>query len=266
MRAGMKWGSLALAVSLMLGIRALPAVAGQSDVGDGLPDNGFSQSGPWNTRLPANVPLASNSAAIVANIAQDEQDTNGAWGLNTDTYSTPVFYVGRNTPVQDWTYSDCQNMPQLAPVIAGSLRNVPTPADLIASQGTDAVTTIYQPSTDTYWDFWRAQEDASGHWSACWGGKIEHYSQNPGIFSNPLGASASGLPLGAGLIISTTRSSWSSLAPRRTAFPGPPTATMATQREVTFPARGTPPDSLSDKRYEQITMGQRIPLAFLCLA
>jgi hypothetical protein len=179
---------------------ATQPLAAQSAVREGLRDNGFSKNGPWNTKLPPNVPLATNSAAIVASITQDEQDTNGAWVLNTDTFSTPIFYVSRNTPVQNWTYSDCQNLPQLAPVIAGSLENVPTPADLIASQGTDGSTTIYQPSTDTYWDFWRAQKDASGHWSACWGGKIEHYSHNPGIFTNPLGASASGLPLGAGVI------------------------------------------------------------------
>jgi hypothetical protein len=193
---------MAAAVSVALTVCAGPALAGQGAQATDThqrtrPVNGFSAKGPWNTPLPASVPLAPNSAAIVANIAQDEQDTNGAWSLNTDTYSTPIFYVGRNTAVQNWTYSDCQNMPQLASVIAPSLKNVPTPKNLIVSQGTDESTTIYQPSTDTYWDFWRAQEDASGHWSACWGGVIRHYSKNPGIFKNPLGASASGLPLGA---------------------------------------------------------------------
>ncbi len=208
MFASAKWGAVVAAVSLTLGMCAVPALAGvpapagqRADQGwTGRADNGFALTGPWNTKLPADVPLAADSAAVVANIAQDELSNYGSWGLNTDTYSTPIFYVGRDTPVQNWTYSDCQNMPQLAPVIAGSLKDVPTPANLIASQGTDASTTIYQPSTDTYWDFWRAQKDSSGHWSACWGGKIEHYSRNPGIFTNPLGASASGLPLGAGVI------------------------------------------------------------------
>lgn len=197
MRTGTRWGSIVAAAVMAFGVCAVPALAGQSGDGKAWPVNGFSPAGPWNTVLPADVPLAPNSAAIVANIAQDQADTNGLWGLNTDTYSTPIFYVGPHTPVQNWTYSDCQNLPQLAPVLAPSLKNVPTPANLIVSQGTDESTTIYQPSTDTYWDFWRAQEDASGHWSACWGGKIEHYSSNPGIFRNPLGASASGLPLGA---------------------------------------------------------------------
>jgi hypothetical protein len=194
-----KWGSVIAAASVTLAVCAAPALAGQHGNwrAGSWTDNGFALSGPWNTPLPTDVPLAPNSAAVVANIALDEQDTNGAWGVNTDTYSTPIFYVGRDTPVQRWSFSDCLNMPQLASVIAQSLAAVPTPANLIVSQGTDASTTIYQPSTDTYWDFWRAQKDASGHWSACWGGEIKHYSRNPGIFKNPLGASASGLPLGA---------------------------------------------------------------------
>jgi hypothetical protein len=209
MRTRARWGSIGVAAALAVTGCAAPALAGAVQGGNGgvsshpshrhgrAPDNGFSRTGPWNTPLPASVPLAPNSAAIVANIAQDEQDTNGAWGVNTDTFSTPIFDVGRHTPVQTWTYSDCQDLPQLAKVIAPSLKDVPTPANLIASQGTDGSTTIYQPSTDTYWDFWRAQKDASGHWSACWGGRIKHYSKNPGIFASPLGTTASGLPLGA---------------------------------------------------------------------
>jgi hypothetical protein len=91
-------------------------------------------------------------------------------------------------------------MPQLAPVIADTLSSVPTPANMLVSKGTDNSVAIYQPSTDTYWDFWRAAQDANRNWSACWGGKIEHYTTNPGIFTNPLGATATGLPLGAFLI------------------------------------------------------------------
>ncbi len=203
MRAGAKWGSVVMSALLALAVGAAPALAGPQGIAQAgsplhhRPVNGFARGGPWNTPLPANVPLAPNSAAIVANIALDQQTNFASWGLNTDTYSTPIIYVGRHAPVQNWTYSDCQDLPQLAPVLAPSLKDVPTPANLIVSQGTDESTTIYQPSTDTYWDFWRAEKDASGHWSACWGGKIEHYSHNPGIFDNPLGATATGLPLGA---------------------------------------------------------------------
>ncbi|GAA3818808.1 hypothetical protein GCM10022226_44150 [Sphaerisporangium flaviroseum] len=180
------------------------AASGPSPAGDGdatrarrHPTNGFSPTGVWNTKLPRNVALAPNSQAIVDNIQLDKVNNYGSWAINTDTYSTPIYHVGPHTPRRRWTFSDCLNMPELAPVIADSIASVPTPPDMIVSQGTDASVTIYQPSTDTYWDFWRAEKDTSGNWSACWGGKIEHYSKNPGIFENPLGATATGLPFGA---------------------------------------------------------------------
>ena len=186
-------------VTLTLGFAVQGPSAGARSAPHGRdrPTNGFSPRSPWNTKLPANVPLAPNSAAVVANIAQDKQDNFGSWAINTDTYSAPIYYVGRTTPRRTWTFSDCLDMPQLAPVIAASLVDVPTPPDMLVSQGTDESVAIYQPSTDTYWDFWRAQQDASGQWSACWGGRIDHYSTNPGIFDNPLGATATGLPFGA---------------------------------------------------------------------
>lgn len=165
--------------------------------GGSRPTNGFSRSGPWNTRLPKHVPLAPNSQAIVNNIKLDKENNYGSWAINTDTYSAPIYHVGPHTPRLRWRFSDCLGLPELAPVIAGSLAAVPTPPDMIVSQGTDASVAIYQPSTDTYWDFWRAEKDDAGNWSACWGGKIEHYSANPGIFDVPLGATATGLPFGA---------------------------------------------------------------------
>jgi hypothetical protein len=191
-----RWIPLLLGLLSMIGgVATVPATTAHG--GSHRPTNGFARHGVWNTRLPRNVALAPNSAAIVHNILLDKQNNYGSWGINTDTYSTPIYRVAADTPPQRWTFSDCLDMPQLAPVIADSLAAVPTPPDLIVSQGTDESVTIYQPSTDTYWDFWRAEKDADGHWSACWGGKITHYSGNPGIFPNPLGATATGLPLGA---------------------------------------------------------------------
>ena len=47
--------------------------------------------------------------------------------------------------------------------------------------------------------------NAAARWSACWGGKIEHYSRNPGIFTNPLGAVATGLPATAARLATPKR-------------------------------------------------------------
>jgi hypothetical protein len=81
-----------------------------------------------------------------------------------------------------------------------ALASVPTLPGMVASNGTDGEIAIYDPATDRYWDFWRASVDDQGQWSACWGGKIENYSKNPGVFEPPLGATATGLALGAFLI------------------------------------------------------------------
>src|SRR5262245_34539912 len=189
---------MAVFSALALVLSSTQAMA--TEAGRHRPTNQFSASGPWNTKLPRHVPLAPNSAAIVANIKADKENNFQVWAFNAHTWSAPVYRVGPFTPRLRWTFSDCLGLPELAPVIADTLSSVPTPPGMLVSQGTDNEVAIYQPATDTYWDFWRAEQDADGNWSACWGGKIEHYSRNPGIFPNPLGAVATGLPLGAFLI------------------------------------------------------------------
>jgi hypothetical protein len=190
----------ALATGLTTGlVDAGPAIAhdrGGAHAPD-RPTNGFARNGPWNTRLPRQVPLAGNSQAIVDNISLDKQNNFGSWAINTDEYSAPIYYVGHDTPKRRWTWTNCLGLPDQSAVIGDSLAAVPTLPDMIVSKGTDESVAIYQPSTDTYWDFWRAEKDANGNWSACWGGKIDHYSRNKGIFTNPLGATATGLPFGA---------------------------------------------------------------------
>lgn len=155
------------------------------------PTNGFARSSPWNTRLPARIPLDPRSREIVANLKADKDNSYAVWPLVTDTFSAPIYTVGPDAPVQTWkdrwSSDECFNTGAIDPEFVSSLAAVPTLPDMITSNGTDNEIAIYQPSTDTYWDFWRARVDDTGQWSACWGGKIEHYSKNPGIHRYPLG-------------------------------------------------------------------------------
>jgi hypothetical protein len=65
---------------------------------------------------------------------------------------------------------------------------------------TDKEITIYQPSTDKEWEFWQFQKyNASGDWSACWGGVIDNVSTSNGIFPSNTGATATSLPLLGGV-------------------------------------------------------------------
>jgi hypothetical protein len=200
-------GALTLALTCALVLIGVPTAGVASSSGSSWhrPTNGFSPFGPWNTKLPRRIPLDPNSQAIVNNLKADKDNSVGVWPLMTDTFSAPIYVVGPNTPVQTWhdrwSFDECFNTGDgPPPEFVDTLAAVPTLPDMITSLGTDNEIAIYQPSTDTYWDFWRARKDDTGQWSACWGGKIEHYSRNPGIHRFPLGGTASGLPLGAFLI------------------------------------------------------------------
>jgi hypothetical protein len=44
------------------------------------------------------------------------------------------------------------------------------------------------------------QKTSTGGWRACWGGKMTNVSSNPGIWTKPYGAAATGLPFAPGQI------------------------------------------------------------------
>jgi hypothetical protein len=79
---------------------------------------------------------------------------------------------------------------------------VPLPGYVRPSPGTDSELVVWQPATDTLWEFWLLRHAADG-WHAKWGGRLRHVSTGPGLFGGSTaswGASASGLPLVGGMI------------------------------------------------------------------
>jgi len=154
----------------------------------------FAATGPWCSKLPASPPLASNSAAVIANIQADVKNNYGTFAINTDTYSSPIYTVPAGTATTNWSFDDCQNKGSLPPNFAPVLMNVPTESGMVQSMGTDGEITIYDPAGDREWEFWVASQ-TNGQWGACWGGTMQQVSKNPGIFPSGLGATATGLPL-----------------------------------------------------------------------
>ena len=72
MRLSPRHGWIALAAAVVVVLTALMAPAAAVSQPHQVqparakrPGNGFSPTGPWNTRLPAKVPLAPDSAAVV---------------------------------------------------------------------------------------------------------------------------------------------------------------------------------------------------------
>jgi hypothetical protein len=151
----------------------------------------FAPDSPWNQPLTADAPQALDSTVLVTELVADVTRFH-PW-ISTTSYSTPVYRVGPRRAtvdvVQDtttWRHN---------PAFTG----VPLPANAKPADGTDASLVVWQPSTDTYWEFWRLHR-VGDSWHASWGGRIDHASTSSGVFPAPYGTSASGMALLGGLI------------------------------------------------------------------
>jgi hypothetical protein len=160
----------------------------------------FSPTSIWNEQVPANAAIDPNSAGIVGNLLNQEQtETNG---IATTSYGVPIYTVGPTQPTVQVTLEQGA----ASALLQSALDAVPLPADARPAPGTDGYLVVYQPSTDTMWEFWKLQLATSG-WEATWGGEMQNVSTDPGYYrnadnllGNPIeneqwGAPATSLPL-----------------------------------------------------------------------
>lgn len=171
----------------------------------------FSATSVWNAPLAADDPIDPSSAARLAPfdemIAADERSKTGLF-VNTTAYTTPFYVVGPKQPRVHVQLAPGHVYPPLQKALD---EGVPIPEGAKPAVGTDAEMTIYQPSTDSLWDFWRAAKTTSG-WEATWGGAMQHVTESAGYFSDeswpgltPMegwtwGANGASLPAIAGVI------------------------------------------------------------------
>jgi hypothetical protein len=175
-----------LAPALLACALASLAVAGPAGA-----EQVFSPRSVWNTPVSASTALASNSAAVVTEVRRQVL-AYGQW-INTWQYSVPVYTVAaRQRRVQVTLDATDQTLEH-------DFASVPLPSDARPAAGSDGHLTVYQPSRDTLWDFWKLSKGADG-WHALWGGRMRHVSTSLGSFPAPYGATGTGLPLLGGLM------------------------------------------------------------------
>ena len=160
------------------------------------PGNPFSPTSFWNAPLAALAPLDPDSQAYVNELVR-QVTTYGPW-MNTTSYSVPVYVVPDNEPVQHVT------LDTWGPDLQQAFDAVPIPAGAKAAAGSDEHMVVWQPSTNTMWEFWQMHQESDG-WHAEWGGEMDDVSTDPGYFTHTgqttnWGATATGLPLLGGLV------------------------------------------------------------------
>lgn len=150
------------------------------------------------------APLDPDSAGIAANVAaQVANHWGGVAAFNAHQWNATFYRVDRATPAVTVKWNNCFKWDWTPADLFGGAKHfvdVRIPALAQAAQGSDGTMAIYDADTDTLWEFWQMRKDATGSWSACWGGRIDDVSRSNGQHAARYGVAASGLAIAGGLI------------------------------------------------------------------
>jgi hypothetical protein len=156
----------------------------------------FAPSSFWNQQIAPEARIEPRSKRYVGHLLRTI-DEHGTW-MNTTKWSTPVYTVGAGHPTQR-VVVDQPLWAQRA--LREAFAQVPIPDDARPAPDSDGHLVIWQPSTDTMWEMWRARKDIDG-WHMQFGGRIDNVSKSSGIFpkSPGWGSTATGLSVLGGLV------------------------------------------------------------------
>jgi hypothetical protein len=167
----------------------------------------FSPSSVWNAPLPADASVDPASPVLVNTLRNTvAQNQSAGWGPWISTSETsPLYTVPANQP----TVRVKLDAGAWATGLQQTFEAVPIPANAQPAAGPDAHMTVWQPSTDRLWEFFKASKQADG-WHASFGGAMNNAAESPGYYdqnswpglSQPVwGATATSLPVIAGTIM-----------------------------------------------------------------
>jgi hypothetical protein len=162
----------------------------------------FGPAAVWNVAPAPGAPLDPQSRAITGELRRQVDEGIRAGRpptINTTSYSSPVYTVAGSEP----TVRVALDQPRdLAPALQKAFDSVPLPATAKPAAGLDAQLFVWQPATDTLWEFWKLRKASDG-WHARWGGRLDDVSTGPGHFAGDRanwGATGTSLPLAGGLM------------------------------------------------------------------
>ena len=164
-----------------------------------LTDAVFAPTSFWYRPIPNNAPLHDHSSAFVTEFIRQKKAFYGTVSINLTAYSSPVYVVPRDQPTVRIAQWACFPQFGLDRSLAEQWSAVPLPPYALPAAGSDSELTVYQPSTDSIWEFWRMRK-AGGQWEACWGGQFKRASLSDGRWPGIYGTTATGLPFLGGQV------------------------------------------------------------------
>lgn len=167
----------------------------------------FAADSVWNAPLPANAPLDPANATLTKTLRDTvAQNVSAGWGPWMSTGETSPLYT---VPADQPNVRVKLDAGAWATSLQQTFEAVPIPATATPAAGPDAHMTVWQPSTNRLWEFFKASKQADG-WHASFGGAMADAASSPGYFSSsswpglshPVwGATATSLPVIAGTIM-----------------------------------------------------------------
>lgn len=154
-----------------------------------LPSPLFASTSFWNTKLASNAPLNADQSDVTDLVAQVQAyNTN----FNTYQYSVPIWVADAGEATITVTDTNDGFM-------TSRWGAVPWPPNATGAAGSDAHCVIWQPSTDTLWEFFKAG-GTYPNITATHGGKMTTMMSDDGVYPSPYGATATGLSVAAGIV------------------------------------------------------------------
>lgn len=165
-------------------------------------DYPFGVDSVWRSEVTSGD-LDPRSGAMVTGLTRQVDDVyGGIAAFNVTRYNVSFVTVDADQPPVDVQWDNCQKKdytPEGLLGEGGQFSDVPVPEDAVPAGGTDGQLTIYSPSQDAVWEFWRMERTGST-WSACWGGRLDDVSTSVGYFEDGFGASATGMAVSGGMV------------------------------------------------------------------
>ena len=136
----------------------------------------FAPGSVWNARLAADTPIDPRSAQLVAALVS--QTHRYPIGIATSVGGVPIYTVPRDQPRIRVALDEAAS-----PLLQEAFDSVPLPADAEPAAGPDHTAVVYQPSSNTLWEFWHLVRTTDG-FHAGFGGRMIDVSQSPGYYRN----------------------------------------------------------------------------------
>ncbi len=166
----------------------------------------FSDHSFWNEPVERGAAVDPGSAGLVSHLAEEAFTEVGAKTgpfITTSPYGVPIYRVPASQP----TVRVELHGGNPEPALQAAFDAVPLPPEAVPSAGSDGHLVLWQPHSDSLWEFFRLRLTRKG-WRASWGGAMNDVAASPGVYNRRVwpgsepwwGASASSLSIAGGLI------------------------------------------------------------------